>query len=281
MTTQHLIDEIIAKNPQISQAQITANLEDERIKTGGLLTDETLLRLIAAKLGVQVQQTIFQNSNTISSGKILSGLYDVSVAGRLVAVFPVKTFQGQEKSGKFATLILGDNDGLLRVILWNEKAELIEKGELRSGQAIKLLHGYTKDDRYGKIELHMSGRSLIEPILECKTEEYPPIEKFVTKIGALNINSVSAHIVGTVKAIFGKNVFPKRDDTNGVVMRLAFRDDSGEAMVVVWNEKVEEIERALRDSAELLLVNARVKETQNGAFEIHVDSNTAISAQKK
>jgi len=94
MTTQHLIDEIIAKNPQISQAQITANLEDERIKTGGLLTDETLLRLIAAKLGVQVQQTIFQNNSTISSGKILSGLYDVSVAGRLVAVFPVKTFQG-------------------------------------------------------------------------------------------------------------------------------------------------------------------------------------------
>jgi replication factor A1 len=281
MTTQHLIDEIIAKNPQISQAQIMANLEDERTKTGGLLTDETLLRLIAAKLGVQVQQTIFQNNSTISSGKILSGLYDVSVAGRLVAVFPVKTFQGQEKSGKFATLILGDNDGLLRVILWNEKAELIEKGELRSGQAIKLLHGYTKDDRYGKTELHMSGKSLIEPILECKAEEYPPIEKFVTKIGALNINSVSAHIVGTVKAIFGKNVFPKSDDTNGVVMRLAFRDDSGEAMVVVWNEKVEEIERALRDSAELVLVNARVKETQNGAFEIHVDSNTVISTQKK
>jgi DNA polymerase III alpha subunit len=127
----------------------------------------------------------------------------------------------------------------------------------------------------------MSGRSLIEPILECKTEEYPPIEKFVTKIGALNINSVSAHIVGTVKAIFGKNVFPKSDDTNGVVMRLAFRDDSGEAMVVVWNEKVEEIERALLDSSELLLINARVKETKNGAFEIHVDSNTVISAQKK
>ena len=62
-------------------------------------------------------------------------------------------------------------------------------------------------------------------------------------------------------------------------MRLALRDDSGEAVVVVWNEKVEEIEKALRESPRLLLVNARVKETQNGAVEVHVDSNTAITAQ--
>ncbi|MGD6852381.1 MAG: OB-fold nucleic acid binding domain-containing protein, partial [Candidatus Bathyarchaeia archaeon] len=60
----------------------------------------------------------------------------------------------------------------------------------------------------------------------------------------------------------------------------ALRDDSGEVTVVVWNEKVEEIERVLRDSARLLLVNARVKEAQGGAVEVHVDSNTFIDAQK-
>lgn len=281
MTTQTLIEEIIAKNPQIDQVQIIEKMEVERTKTGGLLTDETLLRLIAAKLGIQVQQTVFQNSSTLSSGKLFSGLYDVSVAGRLVAVFPVKTFQGQDKSGKFATLILGDNEGLLRVVLWNEKVELIEKGELKSGQTVKLLHGYTKDDRYGKTELHMSSKSLIEPIPDNKTEDYPTIEKFATKIGALNTSSGIVQVVGNIKAVFGKNSFAKSDDTDGVVMRLALRDDSGEVIVVVWNEKVEEIERALRDSAKLQLVNARVKETQNGTFEIHVDSNTFIIAQKQ
>ncbi len=279
MTTQDLIDEIQAKNPQISQAQLMEQLEAERTKSGGLLGDETLLRLIAAKMGVQVQQNSFQNCSTLSSGKLFAGLYDVTVAGRLVAVFQVKTFQGQEKSGKFATLMLGDCDGLLRVMLWNEKADLVEKGELKPGQAVRLLHGYTRDDRYGKTELHLGTKSLIELQPEAKTDDYPPIERFTAKISSLNNNSGNVHLVGTVKAVYGKNVFPKSNDTDGVVMRLALRDDSGEAVVVVWNEKVEEIERALRDSPRLLLVNARVKESQNGALEVHVDSNTFVNAQ--
>jgi replication factor A1 len=279
MTTQALIDEIQAKNPQITQAQLMEQLEGERARTGGLLADETLLRLIAAKLGIEVQQTNYQNSGTISTGKLFSGLYDVCVAGRLVAVFPARTFQGQEKSGKFATLMLGDNDGLLRVVLWNEKAELVEKGELKSGQAVRFLHGYTRDDRSGKTELHLGDKALIELQPPEKSIGYPPIEKFTTKIATLNANSGNVHLCGTVKAVLGKTGFTKSDDTTGVVLRFAFRDDSAETVVVVWNEKVEELERLLRESNNLVLVNARVKEVKGGGFEVHVDSNTSLSTQ--
>jgi len=278
MTTQDLIDEIQAKNPKISQTQILERLEAERVKTGGLLGDETLLRLIAAKFGVQVQQNHFHNSGVLSTSRLFAGLYDVTVAGRLIAVFPVKTFQGAEKAGKFATLMLGDNDGLLRVMLWNEKSEFVERGELKAGQVIRLLHGYTREDRYGKTELHLGGKSQIEIQPPTETSEYPPIEKFTAKINTLNANSGNVHLVGIVKAVFGKNGFTRGDDSDGVVMRLALRDDSGEVTVVVWNEKVEEIECALRVSARLLLVNARVKEAKNGAVEVHVDSITFVDA---
>jgi len=277
MTTKALMDEIQSKNPQISQAQLLEQLDVERAKTGGLLEDETLLKLIAAKLGVEVQQNSYENSGTISTGKLFSGLYDVCVAGRLVAVFPAKSFQGQEKSGKFATLMLGDNDGLLRVVLWNEKAELVERGELKAGQAVRLLHGYTRDDRSGKTELHLGDKSLIEVQPPEKSQKYPPIEKFTTKIAALSAQSGSVHISGTVKAVLGKTGFTKSDDTTGVVLRVALRDDSAEAVVVVWNEKVEELEKLLRESANLVLVNARVKEVKGGGFEVHVDSNTSLS----
>ncbi|MCW3984466.1 MAG: OB-fold nucleic acid binding domain-containing protein [Candidatus Bathyarchaeota archaeon] len=274
MTTQDLIAEITAKNPQITQTQLLEQLERERARTNGLLGDETLLRLIAAKLGVSVQQNNFQSCGTITSGRLLAGLYDVNVSGRLIAVFPVKTFQGEEKSGKFATLMLGDCDGLLRVVLWNEKAELVERGELKPGQTVRLLHGYTREDRYGKVELHMGNKSQIEPLPPEKTN-IPPIERFTTKIGALNSNMGNVHVCGTVKAVYGKNGFT-RGDTDGVVMRLALRDDSGEVVVVVWNEKVEELERLLRESPRLLLINSRIKEANNGV-EVHVDSNTFVS----
>ena len=51
--------------------------------------------------------------------------------------------------------MIADKEGILRVVLWNEKAELVEKGELKAGQAVRLLHGYTREDRYGKTELHL------------------------------------------------------------------------------------------------------------------------------
>ena len=128
--------------------------------------------------------------------------------------------------------------------------------------------------------MHLGNKSQIELQPEQKSSDYPPIEKFTAKITGLNSNSGNVHIVGTVKAVYGKNTFPKSDNTDGVVMRLALRDDSGETVVVIWNEKVEEIERTLRESSRLLLVNARVKETQKGAVEVHVDSNTSITALK-
>ncbi len=279
MTTQDLILQIQRQNPLISQEQILEKLQAERSKTGGLLGDETLLRLIAAKFGVQVQQNTIQNCGILLTSRLFAGLYDVNVAGRLIAVFPAKTFQGAEKSGKFATLMLLDTEGILRVVLWNEKAELVERGELKAGQTVRLLHGYTRQDRYGKTELHLGNKSQIEQEPDDKTAEYPSLAKFASKINTLIITSGNVNISGTVKEILGESTFIKSDTSVGTVTRLTLADDTGQVTVVFWNEKAAELENTLKANARLLLVNARVKEGQNGGLEVHVDSNTFIDFQ--
>jgi replication factor A1 len=279
MITQDLIKEIQRQNPLITREQIQERLQAEREKTGGLLGDETLLRLIAAKFGVPVPQNIIQNSGVLRTSRLFAGLYDVTVAGRLIAVFPAKTFQSAEKSGKFATLLLSDEEGLLRVVLWNEKAEVVEKGELKAGQTVRLLHGYTREDRYGKIELHLGTKSQIEMELPDKGKTYPPIEQFASKISSLTLESGNVNLVGVVKEILAESTFIKSDSSVGTVTRLTLADDSGQALVVFWNEKAIELETNLKANARLLLINARVKEGQNGSIEIHVDSNTFIDIQ--
>jgi len=278
MTTEDIIQEILEKNPLITQEQIIEKLKTEKSRTGGLLGDETLLRLIAAKFGVQVQQNTITNSGILSTNRLFAGLYDVTVAGRLIAVFPAKTFQGAEKSGKLATIMLLDKEGILRVVLWNEKAELVERGELKAGQTVRLVHGYTRQDKYGKTELHLGNKSLIEFESTAK-EEYLSIEKFTAKINTLNVNSGNVHLSGEVKEVLGESSFIRSDTSVGTVTRLTLVDDSGLVTVVFWNEKATELETALKANARLLLVNARVKEGQNGGIEVHVDSNTFIDVQ--
>ena len=130
MTSQDdIIQKILQKNPELNKLQLQKKLEAEKERTGGLLGDETILRLIAARYGVEVPQNIISNSGILSTSRLFAGLNDVTVAGRLMAVYPARTFEG-EKPGKFATLMVADNDGILRVVLWNDKADLVELGDL-------------------------------------------------------------------------------------------------------------------------------------------------------
>ena len=88
MTAIEIVQKILASNPQVTEEQILEMLRDEKARSGGLLADETLLRLIAAKFGVVVEQNGIVNSGTLSSSRLFAGLNDVTVEGRLIAVFP-------------------------------------------------------------------------------------------------------------------------------------------------------------------------------------------------
>jgi replication factor A1 len=147
------------------------------------------------------------------------------------------------------------------------------------GQAIRLLHGYTREDRYGKVELHLGGKSKIEVESKEKASEYPAVEKFTTKISSLNKASGAVHLSGVVKDVSGLSSFARSDDTDGKVMQFTLADDSGQITAVVWNEKAAELEKTIKVNSRLLLVNVRVKETQNGDVEAHIDSNTYVNVQ--
>jgi replication factor A1 len=87
------------------------------------------------------------------------------------------------------------------------------------------------------------------------------------------------HLSGTVKAILGLTKFTRTDQSDGTVMRFMLADDSGEVTVVAWNEKAQELEKTLKPNAGLQLGNAKVKETQNGGLEVHVDFTSFVNVQ--
>jgi ssDNA-binding replication factor A large subunit len=279
MTAEEIIQQILSKHPEASRNQILENLETEKSKTGGLIADETLLRLIAARYGVEILQDRVYRKLSISH--LVPGLNDVTVTGRVVAVYPPRTFEGK-KSGKFASLMIADKDATLRVILWNEKVELIEAGELKAGQIVRFSHGYTREDRRDKAELHLGNRSQIEvESKNIKADEYPLIGKFATKINKITKAHENMHLTGTVKELFPASTFTRSDMSTGTVMRFTLADETGEIQVVVWNEKAEELGKSLKINANLQLVNAKIKENTNGKLEAHVDAYTYVEVSER
>ena len=274
MTAEDIIQQILSKHPELSRDQILENLETEKNKTGGLIADETLLRLIAARHGIEpTQRSIIRN---LSISHLVPGLNDVTVTGRVVVAYPPRTFKG-EKTGKFANLIIADKDATIRVVLWNDKVDLAESGDLKAGQIVCFSHGYTREDRKGKVELHLGSKGQIEIEPEnVRADEYPCIGEFSTKINKVTPAHSIIHIAGTVKKVFPASTFTRSDMSTGTVMRLTLKDETGEIPVVLWNEKAEEIGKNVQVNANLQLINAKVKENGNGKLEVHVNAYTHV-----
>jgi ssDNA-binding replication factor A large subunit len=279
MTAEEIIQQILSKRPEVSRDRILEMLNAEKSKTGGLIAEDTLLRLIAARYGVEILQKRVHRRLSITH--LVPGLNDVTITGRVLAVYPPKTFEG-ERSGKFANLLIADKDAILRVVLWNDEVDLIESGELEAGQIVRFSHGYTREGLKGKAELHLGSKSQIEVEPQnVKADEYPFIRRFATKISEINSARKTIHLVGTVKTVFPASTFTRQDQSTGTVMRFTLADETGEIPVVVWNEKAEELEKTVKVNAGLRLVNARVKEASNGGFEVHVNSYTYVEVSER
>ena len=275
MATEDIIQKIILTHPEITRAEILEALEIEKSKTGGWISDETLLRLIATKHGVKVPQTKNHNCN-LSIGQLIPILNDVTVVGRIVAVYPVRSFEGKQP-GKYSSVLIVDKDCLLRVMIWNEKTRLIESGELKTGQIVRFSHAYTREDRGGKTELHLGAKSLVEINVQNADEEsYPFIDRFSTKCDGITKPQESIHLVGVVRDVFPASTFTRQDQSNGKVLKFLIGDDTGQVTAVAWNEKADELEPLLKKGSSVILVNAKTKLSSNSVLEVHVDGATYI-----
>jgi len=277
MSTEKIIEQILSRRPEISRKEILEKLEMEKRKTGGFISDETLLRMIAVEFSVEIPHDKALTP-TLSIRNLIPSLNDVTLIGRVIAVFPPKAFKG-DKSGKVASLLVADQSDILRVVLWDDKTNFIEFGEIKVGQIIRFSHGYTRDDRSGRVELHIGEKSEIEINLrDVEAKDYPTIGKFTTKIGEITQahRNKKVNITGIVKELLSTSTFKRQDSSAGKVMRFVLADETGEISVVVWNEKANELEKVIKRGVKLQLVNARVKKAISEGSEIHVDAETYV-----
>ena len=280
MAKEKVIEQILSSHPEISREEILERLERKKRKTDGLIADETLLRMIAAELGIEMSREV--STPRISIKDLVPGLNNVTIAGRVIAVFPPKTF-GRDNGRKVVNLLVTDKSGILRVTLWDDKADFVESGQVKIGQIIRVSHGYAREAYDGKTELNVGDRGEVEiNPKDVEARDYPSVSKFMIKIGeiAQAQKNEKVNVAGVVKKLFPVSTFTRRDASVGKVMRFKLADETDEITVVAWNEKAEELEKALKEGIELQIVNAKVKKALMEGLEIHVNQRTYVETLK-
>ena len=276
MSLKEIVEQILSCRKDITQEEVMKKIEEKKRLAEGFFTDETAARVVATELGVKILREPF-HPEALLIRDLVSGLNDVTVTGRVTAVHPSKAFARPDLTeGKFARLFIADKSGTLKVVLWDDKASLIDAGKIWKGQIVRVSHGYVRGGLDGKLELHSGLRSGIQVSpSNAREEDYPSVAPFMEKIEKITSKSKKASTIGVIKSVYPVSTFKRRDGTAGRVMRLRLEDETGQITAVVWNEKVEQLgEVKIGDS--LQITDARVKERIEGQLELHVENATQI-----
>ena len=63
---------------------------------------------------------------------------NVDVVGKITRIFEPRHFDKNGKKGKVVSLMLSDETGAIRTVLWNEMVDLVETSKINVGDTIKI-----------------------------------------------------------------------------------------------------------------------------------------------
>jgi len=272
-----IVDRILKERSDLTPDAVKQMIKRKRDEVGGLLTKEGAAYIVASELGVDLKEEDALKTE-INIRDLVPGVNDVSISGRVFLVYPVQLFTRQDKTtGKVARLVIADRTGMLDVVLWDDKTDLVSQGKIVQNRIIQFLHGYVREGLNGKLELNIGvrGNLIVDPP-SIKPEKFPEVKEFFKKIAEISENDYHVNIIGCVWRIFPSTTFRKVTGQTGQVIRLQLADETGRIVVVFWNEKVDEIKEVKKEDC-LQIMGGRVAKGFNGRLEIHVEKRSQIT----
>ena len=107
----------------------------------------------------------------------MSGLRSVDIVARVMKTYEPREFQKNGKTGRVANLLLGDETGTVRLSLWNEEVDLLEKEKIKEGDVVRISGGYVKMDNRDMLELRLGRGSMDKTDLVVDIPEQKVIER--------------------------------------------------------------------------------------------------------
>ncbi len=271
--TEDVIKRILALKPNLNREVVERLIQEEKAKAAGLLTDEAATHLVASNLGMDGAGERIEAKLKI--GSLTSGLNDVSLTGRVLHVFPSRTFQRADgRQGKILRMLIGDATGIVTVVFWDDKADHVVASKVTKGKIIRVLHGYSRERQgTGEVEINVGNRGNVymEP-LDAVDSEFPSLDFFFKTPGQVS-STGPVNVEGVIMGRSPPSSFTRKDGNEGKVCRLILEEGGKQVPLVLWDEKVEELGQ-LSDGTRIRVIGASSKIRQGGGFEVHLNRSS-------
>ncbi|MBD3163650.1 DUF2240 family protein [Candidatus Woesearchaeota archaeon] len=206
-------DKIISKikeQTQISEEELNSKIKEKMDQLSGLISKEGAAHIIANELKIK----LFEEGR-VKIKDLVAGMRSAETVGKITNIFELREFQRKDGStGKVASFIIADETGRARIVLWNDRADIIK--DLATDNIVYIKNGLTKENN-SSIELHMNTKSELivnpenEKIEKVASQERPEPER--KAISSLTENDSNIELLATIVQIFEPRFYEVDPDT--------------------------------------------------------------------
>lgn len=264
---------------KMTEAEFARRVDEARVAFDGLLDDEALALLVLDEAGL--------NEGAFVELVDLAGRSEASVRVVVERIEPVREFAREGRApGRVCNVLVRDDSGERRVVLWDRDVEKAEDGTLHVGAKVTLVGARVKESRFGP-ELHVTPWTAIE--VEGALD--PAKRKLLADVAgdidplALTLRGVEndlrprqttldapGPLRGSLATLAPTRPFRRADGSLGFVTEAEFDIPDGRVRVVCWDEAVKAVRAlAIGDEVE---VEGLVAKAKGGAAEWHTAAGT-------
>lgn len=184
----------IMESTGLSLEEIDAKVLEKQSELSGLVSKEGAAYIVAKELGLDLVE---HTKHKVNIKNIIPNIRNLTLRARVVNAYPVREYQKRDGTGSFkvANVIFGDESGTIRMSLWDDQTELIEK--LTPGMAIEVFGAYSRDNR-GEVEIRIGRRGGVR---EIEDSGLPELEVLNTP-KRIGINELDGGKAAEIKAVF-------------------------------------------------------------------------------
>ncbi|MEK6848213.1 MAG: hypothetical protein AABX65_01110 [Nanoarchaeota archaeon] len=172
----------------LAKEELERKVEAKRAKLSGLISKEGAAQIIATELGINFEK------QKLKINELVSGMRNIGFVAKAIRIFPVRSYNKNGREGKVANMIVADETGNARLVLWDvNHISLIENNEIKENDNVLVSGASIRNG-----EAHLTGFSdikLSSEILGNVKTERDYAEKLLSEVKAGEYVKARAFIV--------------------------------------------------------------------------------------
>jgi len=286
-----LVDELFQKllDLGLSEEELEKKVKDKVEEYGGFMSKQGVLFIIARENGLDVrspdiddyvyddlEEEVDYDEFTIDITDLREGMSNIVLLGIILTFQKVREFVRKDQSaGKVCSFLLGDTTGIVKVVLWDERADIVNQEYFKPKELVRVIGGYSKLGRNEAIEVHLGRKGLLvlspevsakkrkqfEEITIASSEETTPKSNLEPLRQAIEKNKYISAVKGTIQIEEFKELELKSGDKS-FLLTMFLEVEGFTIRVKAWGMNAVECLKMVNDGDFVSITNLAVKENK-------------------